>query len=483
MPEINEMRKQFSNGQWKKFVSKITIDKLRGWENQSVNFRFPICAIVGENGSGKSTILRASVCAYQNTLQDAKTFYPSQLFLATNWDKMSVPRGTALTYEIKQGDQTITSRWKKTTGWGYSPKSKKPKRDIVFLDVSRTLPLDATAGYAKIAKSSVKALGTVDIDVNLMKAYSDIMGCDYLSARFIQPVVRREIGLSTRNFGEISQFHQGAGEDSLLDLMQILQTIPDTALLVIDEIDASLHPKAQRRLIRFLIKLARQKKLQIIISTHSPYIFDEIPPEGRILIQKLSNGSKDIQYSVSTNYALGQIDDEKHPDLYIYVEDKEAKTLLYEIIKNDTEIISRIEIKIVGDNEVVKTLGKLCRNNKLPDKGIAFLDGDMQDANENCFSLPSNKAPELVVFGDLKAKNWNGLDARFGQGAGNLYSIFDDAITAVDHHDFTIRIGDRLGKSADYVWNLFVEEWCKQCLDPNDKNRIITNIKDALAQV
>jgi predicted ATPase len=481
MPEINEMRRQFNNEQWPKFIRSVTIDKLRGWDNQTIKFRFPVCAIAGENGSGKSTILRAAVCAYTNTLPNAQTFFPSKLFLWTNWDEASVPRDSSLIYTIKQGTQPIGGKWKRTNDWGYSPKGNRPERHVVFLDVSRTLPLDATAGYAKIAKSSIEALGAdVNISDNLMRAYSDIMGGNYSAARFVQPALRREVGLSTRDFGEVSQFHQGAGEDALLDLMRVLQTIPDTALLVIDEIEASLHPKAQRRLTQFLIKLARQKKLQVILSTHSPFVLEEIPPEGRVFVQKLSDGSKDIQYGISTNYALGLMDNQNHPDLYIYVEDREAKALLQEIIKGEEDITSRVEVRYVGDSEVVKTLGRLCRNNSLPDKGIAFLDGDAQDANGNCFSLPAYKAPELVVFNGLKAIEWSGLAARFGQGAANLYSIFDDAITATDHHEITKRIGDRLDKSKSYIWSIFVEEWCKQCLNPDDKTQIINNIRTAL---
>ena len=226
----------------------------------------------------------------------------------------------------------------------------------------------------------------------------------------------------------------------------------------------------------------RKKKLQVLLSTHSPYILEELPPEGRILIQKLHDGSRVIQYGVSTNYAMGVIDEELHPDLHIYVEDRESRILLSEILKKDANVFSRVEIKEVGDAEVVKTLGRLCRNNKLPTKGLAVLDGDAGiDKNENCLYLPTNfRAPEKAVFSDMKEKEWNDLDRRFGLGAGSLYSVFEDALTSPDHHEITTIIGDRVRKSKDYVWNVFVEEWCKQCLDPDAANELIEKIKQAL---
>ncbi|MDR1649992.1 MAG: AAA family ATPase [Synergistaceae bacterium] len=481
--EIAEIKRQFGNNLWKKFLNKITLDNLRGWSNQSVEFRFPVCAIAGENGSGKTTVLRAAACAYDNRQESAKKFYPALLFLKTQWDNDSI-RNAAITYEITQGDKRIFGKWKKTNDWGYSPKGKRPERQVFFLDISRTLPLDATAGYAKIAKLSSEIIAEdVVISDALLQDFSHIMGGSYSAARFVQPQPKREVGLLTNLSGEISQFHQAAGEDELLDFMRVLDTIPETALLIVDEVEASLHPKAQRRFINFLLKIARQKKLQIILSTHSPYILEELPPEGRILIQKLSNGEKDIQYGVSANYAMGVIDELRHPDLYIYVEDKESAALVREIIDGGEELLGRIEIRHVGSADVVKTLGRLCRQDRLPTSGIAIIDGDVGRDTDDYLALPTDKAPERFVFEDLKGMDWKNLDERFGMGAGNLFSIFDDALTNPDPHKISEYIGNRLHKSKDYVWNIFVEEWCKQCLKPEDKNRIITAVRNALAKV
>ena len=246
--------------------------------------------------------------------------------------------------------------------------------------MSRTLPIDAIAGYAKIAKSSVdesiNGIYEVEIRNELLASYSHIMGSNDTSGRFVTHS-KKDIGLISREGNEISQFHQGAGDDALLNLMLLLQTMPDQALLILDEVEASFHPKAQRRFVKFLTELVRKKKLQVIMSTHSPYILDELPPEGRILVKKLHDGSRIVQYGVSTNYAMGEIDEDLHPDLHVYVEDREAKVLLLEILKRDEHVFSRVEVKEVGDAEIVKTLGRLCRNNKLPTRGIAILDGDV----------------------------------------------------------------------------------------------------------
>lgn len=74
--EISKIGDQFKAGQWPQFLETVEISGLRGWSGQTVNFTFPVVAVVGENGTGKSTLLQAAACAYENT-DASKTFYPS----------------------------------------------------------------------------------------------------------------------------------------------------------------------------------------------------------------------------------------------------------------------------------------------------------------------------------------------------------------------------------------------------------------------
>lgn len=484
MSEINEIRRQFANGEWKKFLKSITIRNLRGWNGQNIVFKYPIVAIVGENGVGKSTFLRAAACAYKNKL--GKDFYPSNFFVNTLWDKKSLD-GATIEYTIVEGNSEKDLRWRKTNDWGYKPKNDKPQRYIYYFDISRTLPLDATAGYAKLAKLSI-AEGNENIELKeeYLKILSYVLGKNYLRARFTNTDIDegRSVGLLQQNFGEVSQFHQGAGEDTMLDFFKVMQTIPDTSLVIIDEVENSLHPTAQRRLIRYLLQFSRQKKVQFILSTHSQYILEELPPEARVLIFPLSDG-KDLMYNVSPEFALNTIDEIAHPDMHVFVEDPEACIWLTEIIKNDRDngesILQRISIRTVGPSNVVAMLGVLSSDKKLPYKSISIIDGDKN--GDKCIKLPGVLPPEKIVFEGLRNIGWNNLDNRFGIGAGNLYKYIDDAMLLPDHHDWTTYIGDRVKKSKDTVWNIFAEEWCKQCLSEEDKKGITNKIKEELDRV
>jgi len=483
--EIKEISRQFNQGtgEWKQFIKSIKINNIHGWNNQEILFNFPVVAIVGQNGIGKSTFLKAAVCAYDNN--DAPNFYPSKMFISTQWDAAGMNSAT-IEYRIRHGDFEKHLTWRKTNDWGFTPKKSKPQRKVFFLDISRTLPLDATAGYAKIAKIANEEMkNRIELDEESIKNLSYILGQNYDSGRFVgNPVnVSREVGLLTRDCGEISQFHQGAGEDTMLDMFKLMQTIPPQSLLVIDEVENSLHPQAQRRFIRYLLKLARKKKIQIILSTHSPFVLEELPSIARIMLIKLSD-RKDIMYGVSSQFALSTIDEEFHPELFVFLEDEEARLLFWEILKNGSdrydELCKKISASAVGSCSVIDTLNSLARKQLLPYRSLAIIDGDKREEYKNCLSLPGNLAPEKQIITDLKGIGWKNLDERFGVGAGSLYKCFDDATLIPNHHEWMEYIGDHIKKSKDVVWSILIEEWCKQCLNPDDAAKFIESVHNAL---
>ena len=476
-----EVFKQFDHGdgQWQQFINTIKITNIHGWRGQQVRFLYPVVALVGENGIGKSTFLKAAVCAYNN--KQGKDFYPSKMFMSTQWDERSL-EGATIEYRVRIGNKEETLKWRKTKDWGFSPKSKKPERDVFFLDISRTLPLAATAGYARIAMTANAEVGEgTALEEKAIQELSYVLGYQYLGARFTGTNVdsSRKVGLLTRQCGEISQFHQGAGEAAMLDMFKLLQDIPKYSLLVIDEVENSLHPQAQRRFIKYLLKVAKNKKIQIILSTHSPFVLEELPPIARIMLVKLSD-SKEIITEMSSEYALSTLDDNDHPEMYVYVEDEEAVTLFWEILKRNPDkypiYLKKLFVQPVGSYSIVKMLNKLSIEGKMPCPGFGIVDGDKSKECSNCLSFPGEMAPEKMVFQEMQEKGWNRLDERMGIGAGSLFSYLDDTILQPDHHKWTTYLGDRIKKSKDVVWTIMVEEWCKQCLDLGAADDFINKI-------
>lgn len=90
----SEMRrletKWVTGSSWPKFLEWLELKEF-GVGTGSASFAFPIVAIVGENGSGKSTILQAAAHrAYQSEEGDpaGTTWFPSEFFPETAWDEL-----------------------------------------------------------------------------------------------------------------------------------------------------------------------------------------------------------------------------------------------------------------------------------------------------------------------------------------------------------------------------------------------------------
>ncbi|MGL4344030.1 MAG: ATP-dependent nuclease [Cellulosilyticaceae bacterium] len=470
---VDKIKQQHLGNGWPQYLKGVTINNLRGIVDTNISFNFPITVLVGENGSRKTTILKTAACAYVGK-EKADSYYPSNFFFNTQWDAV---KNVSLEYFIRQGNSEKTSKLTKAKNWSYP--EKRISRPVYFFDVARTLPIDATVGYARIVKRKTIEVETNDLNEEYTNKLGWIMGKNYTQARFASTDIdkTKAVGiLKNEKIGEFSQFHQGAGEDCTLDLMKALQEIPKNSLVIIDEVEASLHPKAQRRLIQFIFDLSLEKKIQFILSTHSPYILEEVPEEARILLLDSTEGMK-VVYAPSIGLALSRIDEVNHPELYLYCEDINAAKLIVTLItRYKSELLLKIQIVPAGAASVLKSLGLLCKGNKLPNKSWVVLDGDMEDAM-GCIKLPGELAPEIMVFSELRDKGWPSLSGRFGIGAGDLFSFLEEAIQEEDHHKWCSKLGDRILKSRDSVWEVMVEAWVENCCTQEAKENFIREVE------
>lgn len=69
--------------------------------------------------------------------------------------------------------------------------------------------------------------------------------------------------------GRYSDAFAGSGESAATLLVHNLMLAPSESLILLDEPETSLHPRAQQRMLEFLAHQAVRKKFQIVMSTHS----------------------------------------------------------------------------------------------------------------------------------------------------------------------------------------------------------------------
>lgn len=248
------------NSPWPKYLRAVGIDGLHQWRKQEIRFDFPVTVIAGENGSGKSTVLKAAAAAYSHPTDRTKSFYPAIFFPDTAWERVT---HATLTYKVREGksEKTYTAR-KISERWRFQ---ERPRRHVIFEDISRTLPLDATVGYATIARRNALETGADQLDPNLTLFYSSILGRSYDSVKLATSNIdhSRKVGVVNCSGAQFSQFHQGAGEDATLDLLQTLQDVPEAALVIIDEVEASLQQDPEVQLLQ-LRKFAKTQGWKIV---------------------------------------------------------------------------------------------------------------------------------------------------------------------------------------------------------------------------
>ncbi|MBQ7584867.1 MAG: AAA family ATPase, partial [Desulfovibrionaceae bacterium] len=311
---------------WPKRLNWIEISGIRGWNGHRVNFTFPITAIVGENGSGKSTILQAAAASYKNTLPD-KQIFASDFFPDTPWESVT---NAYIKVGIKEGDRFLeTSITKPTERWRGN--QHRRERPVYYIDLRRIQPLLARSGYQKLTNRHLEESNSREFSSDTLSRLSLIMGKSYTGARMAMAGenIVQEIPVTQRGEQAYSGFHQGAGEVTATEMLAY--DFEKYSLVIIDEIESSLHPRAQRRLIRDLATIAREREIQFIISTHSNYVLEEIVPEGRLLILDSDRGKSTVS-GVSSEFAMTNIDDEPHPEGDVYVEDCVAKILILETL-------------------------------------------------------------------------------------------------------------------------------------------------------
>ncbi|MCG7583750.1 ATP-dependent endonuclease [Mycolicibacterium sp. OfavD-34-C] len=453
------------NGGWPKFLSGIRIAGLRGWDAELVEFRYPVVAIAGVNGAGKSTVLKAAAAAYRAPENGAAaTYYPDDFFPKTPWEEVA---GVSLIYDIRLGDQsrTITVR-KPSSRWRGAP--ERVERATYFLDISRIQPANTQIGYGRTAQEVISRGTSEPLSADQVAQLSRTLGRKYEYAR-IERGAGKQVGVLSQNGVEYSNFHQGAGEDSILDLIALISAIPDYSLVVIDEVEASLHPQAQRVLITEFLDLAHRKRLQIIFSTHSPFVLEQLPSVARMFIAVDRDSKRKVLYGVSSDFALNLMDNERHEELDIYCEDHQAEYLIERILAvgaaDKPDLLQRLRITPVGPASTVISLATIAAADKLPRKSVCVVDAE-QSPGDNYMVLPGTQAPERELLEAFTDAEWTAVAERLGRYAGDVLDAKDAAMQIPNHHawigEIARLIGGTMRKSK--VWEAVADVWVRDIL-------------------
>jgi len=300
-------------------------------------------ALVGQNSSGKTSVLQAlyyftklansafdQVFVYQSnpdyiaTVGQNDMFVDASGFLMNN-DNLRNWRVKYSFHRLKQGDNwNPIAKWeagqakKEVKGWAHSmydtiqPISRELKFSVHLKlsaanlakatyseDIVPQMEFDGT-GLAptldylrnevpenfQILQEKLKQVvpGVVRIGIRRAKVVVSRQAAIAVKGKSIsyeepQEMVGQEVILDMNTGERIPAHALSEGTVLTLGLLTVLQNPKKPSLLLLDDVEQGLHPKAQRDLMTVFKEIINDNpELQIIFSTHSPYIVDELEP-------------------------------------------------------------------------------------------------------------------------------------------------------------------------------------------------------------
>jgi predicted ATPase len=106
-----------------------------------------------------------------------------------------------------------------------------------------------------------------------------------------QPYVADELTLDLQNAASIPAHALSEGTLFAIGLLTVLFSPSCPNLILLDDIEQGLHPKAQRDILKIIREFLKDRPfLQIIMTTHSPYVVDEVDVSDIWLLNGISQG-------------------------------------------------------------------------------------------------------------------------------------------------------------------------------------------------
>lgn len=333
--------------------------RLRGLTPFDLAFNFPITAIAGKNGSGKSTVLAMACCAFHapdsgfKLSRRALPYYRfSDFFIQRaeenkaaeiaiyyaiahdNWKKSpEVPTGIGIGLQL---------RGKKARG-KWTDYDRRVARTVVFIGIERVVP-HIERSQSRSYRSRFRASPINPWDEKVRQSVGRVLDKPYDA---YQNLRHQRYSLPIVTVGETiySGFNMGAGENALFEIFSVIYECGKNSLLVIDEIELGLHAEAQRRLIAELKQACLEQKCQIICTTHSKEIFDALPDDARVFMEA-RRGKTMVSPGVSAQFAFAKMGGADAHELEILIEDKVAKSIITNSLT--TDLRTRLKLTPIG---------------------------------------------------------------------------------------------------------------------------------------
>ncbi len=439
-------------------LRKVRIDGFRGIYAVDVDLDFPITAITGLNGAGKSTVGQLAICAYKkpSTAVDYKRQYVKDFFPVSAADPKPISDEAKVIYSYETDDhkrpQEVTISRVSSSWSGYK---RQPERHCYYVGFTVYIPKVERRDLSVYGGANLLFTEKREIDTDVIQKMARIIGHKYDDVTF-QGVSHKgkesEVGIASRLGYSYSENNMGFGEGRILYTVDQLENSPAQSLFILEEPETSLHESAQYEFTKYLLDVCNRRNHQIILSTHSSVIINALPSEARKLILRDEKGVE-VRNRISSNQVRSILSSGHIRGLDICVEDVFAKVLLTEIIRvKRSELLKAVSIHDIGDKDAVREAVRVL--NRVGKKSIAVRDGDIGSApQESLYSFPGKEAPEKAVFKSLKVQAL--LKKKYGVDVGWIL----ERDGSMDHHEYAKSIAEEVETDESVIRTVAIEEY------------------------
>ena len=399
------------------FLSEIYLDGLRGLDNLRVLFDYPVSVIAGGNSTGKSTVLFTAACAYKVPEAGPKDFVPSTLFPDYRpklGDRQDLRQRVRLEFNYQTPEGMRSMRWRRAAGWSRSflgrQNASQPERQVYLRTLSNLSNPSEVRGVLSMSRLKSEPEET-PLTPSQVEFAHQMLPFRYSEVVDLSSGNKNLLFAAQEGGAAYSELHMAAGERAILRLSKEIAQL-EGALVLIDEVEAGLHPWVQQLLMLHLQQLALRNDLQIIVTSHSPVVLDSVPTRGRIFLDRDEESGKIIVRPPYRDVIQNALYGRSNEVLKLLCEDEIAEGILkgvFDLLLSNQRIKwESIHIgRDTGASEFPMHARALDKFGQLQNTAF-ILDGDQQggDIERKIQQATISDVPVLFLPGKGVPENW-----------------------------------------------------------------------------
>ncbi|MCG5453048.1 ATP-binding protein [Micromonospora hortensis] len=230
-------------------------------------------------------------------------------------------------------------------------------------------------------------------------------------------------------------------------------------LYLLDEPESFLALRGHRPFIDEVARRALERKIQLVVATHSPQVLSRFPVENVRMCVRGSSGKIRLVQPESLEEVRRVVGIEEAVKTLALVEDALAGAVLSGIFGCLNVPLAGIEIvEVDGESNVIAGVRILSRSARV--RVVGVLDADQRHQlkdSPGLLVLPGKADPEQELFG-FALKEHVAVAAALGRSSDSL-------LAALDGHDFLPHqywpryLASRIGLNEQFVVNVLIQLW------------------------